>query len=336
MAMKKWEELDVLDNYLINAVASDPEVAEPFFRRLLSVLLQRKVGKIRVETEKFIPGVIPDKRGIRLDVEVDEYLSDGTDEPAVANVYDIEPHLQDDSNFPKLMRFRQARLDSRHMKSGDKDYSHMPDLYVILITNFDVFDKDCMIYTFRHICKEEPDIEYNDGLTILYFNTNGTKGGSRDIENMLKYLQDSREVMAVDEATKELDGYIESVKENASLKGDYMDFGDLIDNYVEREVKIGVERGIQEKLEEAVANKIEEMTEQITQQVTEQVTKDVTEQVTLSTLHDVILGLLADKGDIPDKLRNKINAVTDPEYLRVLYPLAAHSQSIDEFVQKMK
>ena len=42
MAMKKWEELDVLDNYLINVLASDPEVAEPFFKRLVSVLLQRE------------------------------------------------------------------------------------------------------------------------------------------------------------------------------------------------------------------------------------------------------------------------------------------------------
>ncbi len=32
--MKKWEELDVLDNYLINVLASDPEVAEPFLKDL--------------------------------------------------------------------------------------------------------------------------------------------------------------------------------------------------------------------------------------------------------------------------------------------------------------
>ena len=126
MTLKKWEELDVLDNYLINAVASDPEVAEPFFRRLLSVLLQRKVGKIRVETEKFFPGSAPDRRGIRLDVEVDEYMSDGREEPVITNVYDLEPHLRSEEAFPKMMRFRQAKLDSKHMKSGDNNFDHMP------------------------------------------------------------------------------------------------------------------------------------------------------------------------------------------------------------------
>ena len=194
------------------------------------MLLQREVGKIRVEAEKFIPGTVPDRRGIRLDVEVDEYISDGENKQAVTNVYDLEPHLRDDLDFPKFMRFRQAKLDSRHMKKNDNEFGHMPDLYVILITNFDVFGKDLMMYTIEQTCREEPDIEYDDGLTMLYFNTAGSRGGSRDIKNMLKYLQDSRDDMAVDEATRELDRYVDSIKSNSVLKGDYMTVGDFIDN----------------------------------------------------------------------------------------------------------
>ena len=327
MAMKKWEELDVLDNYLINAVASDPEVAEPFFRRLLSVLLQRKVGKIKVEAEKFIPGTTSEKRGIRLDVEVDEYLSEGIGEPTVTNVYDLEPHLQDGANFPKLMRFRQAKMDSRHMNRGDSDFDHMPDLYVILITNFDVFDRDYMMYTFKQTCKEEPDIIYDDGLTVLYFNANGTKGGSRDIENMLKYLQDSRNVMAVDEATKELDGYVESVKNNATLKGDYMDFGYLIDQYVKSEVKSEVEREVNIRLEREVNIRLEHEVKSRVEREREETTKD--------TLHDAILDLLNDKGTVPEDLQIKLNEVTDPERLRSLHLLASRSQSVEEFAQKI-
>ena len=128
------------------------------------------------------------------------------------------------------MRFRQAKLDSRHMKKNDNEFGHMPDLYVILITNFDVFGKDLMMYTIEQTCMEEPDIEYDDGLTMLYFNTAGSRGGSRDIKNMLKYLQDSRDDMAVDEATRELDRYVDSIKSNSVLKGDYMTVGDFIDN----------------------------------------------------------------------------------------------------------
>ena len=124
-------------------------------------------------------------------------------------------------------------------------------------------------------------VGYDDGLTILYFNTNGSRGGSRDIENVLKYLQDSRNVMAVDEATKELDGYVETVKGNAKLKGDYMTFGDLIDNMVED--------GVKAKQEEMAARVTEEVTQQVTKQVTQEVTKQVTQEVTLSTLRENIL-----------------------------------------------
>ena len=129
----------------------------------------------------------------------------------------------------------------------------MPDLYVILITNFDLFGRDYMMYTFRQTCKEEADIIYEDGLTLLYFNTTGTRGGSRAIENMLEYLQDSRGIKAVDEATRKLAGYIENVRKNSELKGVYMTVGDYIDN----------ER--REEREETTARVTEEVTKQVTE-----------------------------------------------------------------------
>ncbi len=293
--MKKWEELDLLDNYLINAVASDPEVAEPFFKKLVSVLLQREVGKIRVEAEKIFPGTDPERRGIRLDVEVREYASD----EAVTSVYDIEPHLQNDKNIPRMLRFRQARIDSRGMKSGDNDYSHLPDLYVILITNYDVFKMDYMMYTFRQTCQEQPEIEYEDGLRILYFNTDGKKGGSTEIENVLRYLQNSRRAMAVDDTTRELDGYIVSVRKNAELKGAYMTVGEWVD--YERK------------------------------QEREETTARVTEEVTLSTRLADILELLEDKGEVSEELKNRIMSEKEGSRIRDLHKLAARAGSIAEF-----
>ena len=43
---KPFEDLDVLDNFLMNAIATNEEVGEAFCRKVLSVLLQRPVGKI--------------------------------------------------------------------------------------------------------------------------------------------------------------------------------------------------------------------------------------------------------------------------------------------------
>ncbi len=117
--------------------------------------------------------------------------------------------------------------------------------------------------------------------------------------------------MAVDEATRELDRYVDSIKSNSVLKGDYMTVGDFIDN---------------ERSEER-----EETTARVTKEVTERVTK----QVTVSILQDDILDLLNDKGTVPEDLRNKICEEADPEKLRHLLLLAGRVQSVEEFAHKI-
>lgn len=51
---KRFEELDVLDDFLISAIAAVPEIGESFCRRILSVLLQREIGKIQHSTDAFL------------------------------------------------------------------------------------------------------------------------------------------------------------------------------------------------------------------------------------------------------------------------------------------
>lgn len=61
---KTLQELDLIDNFLSNAIASNQEVREPFYRQLLSVLLGKSIGKIRVQAQQIIPGSTPELRGI--------------------------------------------------------------------------------------------------------------------------------------------------------------------------------------------------------------------------------------------------------------------------------
>lgn len=44
---KPFEELDILDDFLMNQLAMDENVGESFCRRLISVLLGQKIGTIR-------------------------------------------------------------------------------------------------------------------------------------------------------------------------------------------------------------------------------------------------------------------------------------------------
>ncbi len=234
MARKTLEEMSLIDNFLMQAVSSDQEVSEPSLRCILSVLLQRKIGQISVNAEKMIPGYSPDHRGIRMDVEI---IEKGEASSVIANVYDVEPHTANDTHFPKANRFRQAKIDSRYMESGDNDFEHLPDLYVITITNFDIFGEGQMIYTFREKCEEIPGLTYEDGLCFIYFNTTGKKGGSQSIKNMLHFIENSDETAAVDTETQELEQYIRKVKLDPEVRRELMTFGDYIDRE-RREEKI--------------------------------------------------------------------------------------------------
>ena len=240
--MKSIDEVDLMDDIFMNLVASDPDVGEDVCRILLSVLLQKKIGKVTVHAQRMIPGSGIDSRGIRLDVEVDERGNDGR----IANIYDIEPHKNKETDFGRMLRFRQAKIDSRNMKRNDNDFSHLPDLYIILITDTDYFGLDCMLYTLKVSCVEYPELEYEDGLRFLYFYTGGTKGGSESVRNMLKYIQNSKADSVVDEATKELDEYVGNVRRDPEIRGDYMTFGDRIDWEKKMSLEEGIEQGIEQ------------------------------------------------------------------------------------------
>ncbi|MBR4542693.1 MAG: hypothetical protein IKO53_00635 [Lachnospiraceae bacterium] len=289
MYKKKLEEMNLIDDFLMNAATTDQEVGEACCRCMLSVLLQRKIGRVHVISQRFLPGAMPGQRGIRMDVEVTEEATDGSG--MIANVYDMEPHTMNDMDFPRANRFRQAKIDGRYMKSGDNDFKHLPDLYVITIMNFDLFQKGYMIYDFRTTCMQDPDIPYDDGLYRIYFNTTGTKGGSKSIKNMLNYIQNSASVSAVDDATEELEGYVHKVKTDPEVRRSIMTFGDIIDR---------------EKRESF-------------------------ELATKSTRMADILDLLSDIGGVTDEIAEKLGNIKEEENLKNLHKLAARAESMEAF-----
>lgn len=293
---KPFEELDILDNFLINAIATDAEVGEAFCRKVLSVLLQRPIGKIKVVAQYTLPAQSPEYRGIRMDVKVEEF--EGGDGTRLANVYDLEPHLQKNLHLPKHNRFYQAKIDSRYMKRGHDDFSGMPDLFVITILNFDPFGYDYMMYTFENRCTEVDELKYEDGLKFIYFYTNGTKGGSKNLKTMLQYLQHSTADNATDDSTKELHDYVCRVKTAPEIKEDYMRFEELID---------------WERAEAA---------EQATQKATQ------------NTKIQDILELLEDYGEIPDALTERLRQSND-EALKKYHKLAAKADSIEAFMEML-
>ncbi|MCM1135729.1 MAG: hypothetical protein NC400_09160 [Clostridium sp.] len=242
---KKLEELNVIDDFLMNRLASDSAIGEEFCRILLSTLLQRKIGKVNVTVQKVISPLAPDRKGIRLDVKVEEPAEPWADgKTAAMNIYDIEPHLLEDTDIPKRNRFYQALIDSSQMKSGEKDYKQLPDLYILMILDKDPFGYDYMTYTIRNKCEEITELEYKDGLWFYYFFTKGNKGGNEAVKTMLRYIGDSRKENAVDSATKKLHRFAESVKMQPEVRRSYM----FWEEYVSGLKKVGKVEGALEIL----------------------------------------------------------------------------------------
>ncbi|SCI41346.1 Uncharacterised protein [uncultured Clostridium sp.] len=153
-----------------------------------------------------------------------------------------------------------------------------------------------MKYCVHNHCEEVPEVDYEDGLTFLYFNTGGTRGGNEAIHALLTYLQDSRKENVVDEATDRLHRLITKVKEKPEVKLEYMKFEDII--YWEK--------------------------------------KDSYKEGRESAYREMIITLLQAHGEVPSDLRDKINAIEDTGILEELVRQAASASSTEAFEAALK
>ena len=99
-------------------------------------------------------------------------------------------------------------------------------MYIIFILDYDPFGFDRVCYTFDNACVEVPELKYDDGLEIIYFNTTGIVGGNESIRNMLHFIEHSTRENAVDDATLKMYDYVRQVKEQEVSKMRFMTYKD--------------------------------------------------------------------------------------------------------------
>ena len=166
MVKRKLEDLNLLDDFLFGSVVNYPEIGEKFIRELLNVILGKEIGKLTVIPQKVYPGSDTDKHGARLDVYIEEDCDNKSENDIT--VYDIEPdkNIKDVSILPQRVRFYHAKIDARSLKSGES-YRMLKKVMVILITPYDPFGLNRMIYTIRSKCEEVPTMSYDDGAYLF-------------------------------------------------------------------------------------------------------------------------------------------------------------------------
>ena len=219
---KKLEELNLLDDFLFNAMMTYPEMGEKFTRKILKLLFNKEFRNLKVIAQKSYGGLNTDLRGARLDVYVESDDSAEIDASEDASIYDLEPDKNDRAKyiaaFPQRIRFYHAIIDSRSLKSGE-DFGKLKRVYVIFICNYDPFDYDRVKYTIRNMCVEEPEMPYDDGAqtTVLY--TKGTKGDdiSEELRQFLNYMENTTQTNAVNDTLKDIQKMVDIVKRDGEV-----------------------------------------------------------------------------------------------------------------------
>lgn len=217
-AQKTLAEMNLLDDFLFGTMVGYPEIGEKFVKLLLKTIFGREIKHLSVTAQKVIYGADTGLHGARLDVYIEPEIEDLEGK---ASVYDIEPDLKDRSEdkkaLPRRVRFYHGKITAKSLNSG-ANYDTLKNVIVIMITPFDPFDKDRMVYTIKNHCMELPEMDYEDGASTLFLYTRGTKGIPNDaVQQLLRYLEDTTYENAVSEDLQELHRMVETVKKDSEV-----------------------------------------------------------------------------------------------------------------------
>lgn len=225
MQRRKLEELNLMDDFLFNAMLTHPETGEKFTHTILKLLFNRDFKNLKVSAQKFYAGMNTDLRGARLDVCIEGDCGD-IDGEDITSVYDVEPDQNDKAKaiaaFPKRSRFYHAIIDSRSLKSGE-DFGKLKQVYVIFICNYDLFGYDRVWYTIKNRCLEEPEMDYEDGAVTIVLYTRGTKGKiSEELRQFLNYMENTDQNNEVNDELKSIQRMVDAVKRDGEVSLRYM------------------------------------------------------------------------------------------------------------------
>ena len=224
---KKLEELNLLDDFLFNAMMTYPEMGERFTRKILKLLFNKEFRNLKSDRTEILWGIEYGSAGSPAGCYVESDDSAEIDASEDVSIYDLEPDKNDKAKyiaaFPQRIRFYHAIIDSRSLKSGE-DFGKLKRVYVIFICNYDPFSYDRVKYTIRNMCVEEPEMPYDDGAqtTVLY--TKGTKDDDifEELRQFLNYMENTTQTNAVNDTLKDIQKMVDIVKRDGEVSLSYM------------------------------------------------------------------------------------------------------------------
>lgn len=235
---KKFEELELRDDFMFGVIMRNPKYCKPFLETILNI----RIADISYPKSQQTIDLSSDAKSVRLDI----YVEDGK-----GTVYNIEMQTADNHNLPKRMRYYQGMMDLSILEKGE-NYKNLSRSFIIFVCTFDLFDMGRHIYTFENRCIQEPELALGDDAVKIVLNTKGTADdASPEMKRLLKFIDGSQ---PEDDFTKELAAAVQSVRNNEKWRVDYM----TLQMHYEEKYEQGLAQGLQQGVAETALRMIED------------------------------------------------------------------------------
>lgn len=266
---KSIEELSIIDDFLLTELMLDGRFSKEFSHYFLETVLEREVTVKEVKTQCVQTSGAPSNRAARLDVTVDGIVSLTAGTTDMHRTLDlpegketkIDIEMQNRISYAGIgeknslrhrSRLYQSLIDINLLHSG-QDFDKMKDVLVILCCSFDLFGRGRMKYTFENRCIEEPDLRLEDGVRRIFLNTKGEKGATKELRELLRYIEQSTERNATNAQLQKLHSIISTAKCDKEMEARYM-LASVNDWYLIAE---GRERGRKEGIAALILDNLE-------------------------------------------------------------------------------
>lgn len=197
----------------------------------------------------------------------------------------------------KRARYYQGLLDSPILKAGKETrYRFLPSTIIIFIAQEDIFGKDLAMYTFTEQCEEIAGLHLEDGTRKIFLNMK-SKNGRPELVSLLQYMKETK--IDNPEITVK-DRRIEKLDGIVSEVKQSEEWEAVKMNILE----IGIQKGLEEGLTTGKAQSV--------------------------------LELLADKGPVPEEVRDRVMGQKNEATLLKWLKLAAKSETLEEFCDLIK
>lgn len=165
-------QFNLMDDTFFSVVMEHNDAAE----YLLTQLMGKQIKIIENKTQYSIRNA--ESHSIVLDALVEDEHH---------NIYDVEVQVGDKKNHERRIRYYRTAIDWSYLEKG-KDYSELPELYMIFISDFDPFALNKVHYEIAPYIRGT-DREYDNGVHIHYFNTKVKD--ETFLSELMQYLADS-------------------------------------------------------------------------------------------------------------------------------------------------